>query len=367
MGGTGELPSVKPRLRRGLRKLSPDLISKARDETATQVTRVGLTLLGATVFFLLSVLITPDSALLGGTERINVPLAGPLSFSWFMLVGPTILIGLWLYLQIYVNHSDRLDRVARLVSVVRAPTLVPLQNLLIWFLNFVLLPTVIMMFAMKAAVFPSWGAGLFGVAVGFFASNMLLAGRRSMRQRDWWPWMAMRSRPPGAIRRWFQRWVSWRSNALVSISAAILVGGLFFGFRLQRPFFLLRANLSGYLLHNENLRKAELWFANLRDAQLLDVNLSDAKLVFTNLNGAVLQSVNLSGATLLGANLSGATVWSTNFSGADLKLAILNDADLAGALDLTQSQLDQACGSNAKLPGGLTLNECSTDRLRIAK
>src|SRR5262245_58491598 len=33
--------------RRGLRKLSPDLISKARDETATQVTRIGLTFLGS--------------------------------------------------------------------------------------------------------------------------------------------------------------------------------------------------------------------------------------------------------------------------------------------------------------------------------
>jgi hypothetical protein len=65
--------------RKGLRKPSPDLISKARDETATQVTRIGLTFLGTTAFCLLS-LFTPDSALLVGGKEINVPFAGPVSF-----------------------------------------------------------------------------------------------------------------------------------------------------------------------------------------------------------------------------------------------------------------------------------------------
>src|SRR4029077_11607431 len=48
-----------------------DFIGKATDETATQVTRIGLTFLGTSVFHLLS-LLSPDSALLGGSERINV-------------------------------------------------------------------------------------------------------------------------------------------------------------------------------------------------------------------------------------------------------------------------------------------------------
>jgi hypothetical protein len=74
MGRIAELPRLKPRSRsrrRGLRKLSPDLISKASDETATQVTRIGLTFLGTAAFCLLS-LDSPDSALLGGIEKINV-------------------------------------------------------------------------------------------------------------------------------------------------------------------------------------------------------------------------------------------------------------------------------------------------------
>jgi hypothetical protein len=94
-------PSIKPlstSRRQGLRKLSPDLISKARDETTTQITRIGLTFLGTAAFCLLS-LLSPDSALLGGNEKINVPFAGPVSFLGFMLLGPAVLIVLRIYLQ----------------------------------------------------------------------------------------------------------------------------------------------------------------------------------------------------------------------------------------------------------------------------
>jgi hypothetical protein len=86
----GSLP-LTGRERQGLRRLSPDLVSKAIEETNAQVTRVGLTFLGTAAFCLLS-LFTPDSALLGGSEKINVPAAGPVSFFGFMLLGPAVLI-----------------------------------------------------------------------------------------------------------------------------------------------------------------------------------------------------------------------------------------------------------------------------------
>jgi hypothetical protein len=89
MGRIVQLPSIRPRSTQrhhGLRKLSPDLIIKARDETAAQVIRIGLTLLGTAAFCLLS-LLGPDSALLGGNEKIQVLGAGPVSFIGFMLLG----------------------------------------------------------------------------------------------------------------------------------------------------------------------------------------------------------------------------------------------------------------------------------------
>jgi hypothetical protein len=49
-------PAAGRRRARGLRKLSSENISKAMDETAVQVTRIGLTFLGTTAFCLLSLL-----------------------------------------------------------------------------------------------------------------------------------------------------------------------------------------------------------------------------------------------------------------------------------------------------------------------
>jgi uncharacterized protein YjbI with pentapeptide repeats len=325
MGRIVGLPSIKPRLRccrrEGLRKLSPDLISKARDETATQVTRIGLTFLGTTAFCLLS-LLSPDSALLGGNERINVPLAGPVSFFGFMLLGPMVLIVLRVYLQIYVEHSDRLDRLA--VSAVRAPTLVPLRNPLIWVLSgltfYLLLPVAMMLFAWKAAVFPSWGAGLLSVATGVVVSHVVLP---------------------------FSRF-SWLSRALVSVAAAIIAAGLLSFVPVRRPFDLFRANLSGQWLLEVDLRNAYLRFADLSGAILVGAKLSGANLIRANLSGADLSGANLSGARLNVGDLSGAILHFAKLNNATLSYAKLSGANLLRA-NLSGADLSNADLSNAKL------------------
>jgi hypothetical protein len=112
---------------RGLRTPPPDSIAKARDETGAQVNRIFLTLVGTAVFCALS-LLTPDSSLLAGNEKISVPFAGPVSFLGFMLLGPAVLIILRMYLQIYGEHERRLDRIARRMSAAGAPTLAPDKN-----------------------------------------------------------------------------------------------------------------------------------------------------------------------------------------------------------------------------------------------
>jgi hypothetical protein len=66
--------------RRGLRKLPPELIAQAQDQTTATITRIMLTFVGVALFCLLS-LLTPDVALLTGGERLNVPFAGPVSTS----------------------------------------------------------------------------------------------------------------------------------------------------------------------------------------------------------------------------------------------------------------------------------------------
>src|SRR5258707_868626 len=99
--------------------------------------------------------------------------------------------------------------------------------------------------------------------------------------------------------------VSWGSKALLNTGAAIVVAAMIVGsWAERRPFALFRSNLSGQWILKEDVREARLGFANL------------------------------TGADLSGANLS-------------------------GAKNLTQEQLDKACGNaDTKPPGGLTLKAC---------
>ena len=222
------------RNRQGLRKLSADLIDEASDETASQVVRLMLAFVGTAAFCLLS-LASPDIGLLTGNEKLNVPGAGPVSFFGFMLLGPAILIVLRIYLQIYVEHSDRLNRIAQRMPIVRAPNLVPLKNPFIRAFSgltfYLLLPATMLLFAWKAAVFPTWGSGLFCVAAGVIASHATLP----------------------------LRGVSWLTRALLSVGVAILAGGAILSFGpLRRPFDLYRANLSGQMLTSYDLMDADL-------------------------------------------------------------------------------------------------------------
>jgi hypothetical protein len=334
-----EQPSIAGNHRRGLCKLSPDLINRASDETGAQIVRIGLTFVATTAFCILS-LLSPDSLLLGGSEKINVPLTGPISFFGFMLLGPAILIALRIYLQIYVEHSDRLNRLARRVSTKRAPTLVPLKNPLMrvfgGLIFYLMLPLATLLFAWKAAVFPVWGLGLFCVGTGVIAYHAMLPLRR----------------------------VSWRSRALMSLSGALFTAGIFFvgimvGFGpFRRPFNLYHATLSGQMLSGDDLRDADLSFSDLSGAHLLDANLTGARLISANLSFASLNDASLFDAHLKGANLNG-----TSLNGAKLI-----GADLSGARNLTQSQLVSACGgANTRLPDRLTVKPCSkTDTLNTA-
>ena len=381
----GSVPLTGRKLQ-GLRRLSPDLISKAIDETNTQVTRIGLTFLGTAAFCLLS-LLSPDSALLGGSEKIIVPLAGPVSFFGFMALGPAVLIMLRVYLQIYVEHSNRLERLGRSIPAVRAPTLVTLQNPLIrlssGFIFYLLLPVALVLFAWKAAVFPAWGSGLLCVAVGVIACHLMLLSSRFSR-------------------------FSWRKKGLLSVSAAVIAGGVMLGLGPpSRPFYLFRADLSGHWLSNYDLPYADLRYTNLRGAYLMHANLIGADLIAADLTGADLMGAdlsyakltvakltdadldnanltyttlfeanltkanligaNLTKAMLTGANLTGANLIAADLSGADLFRAHLSganmrgdDVGLNGAKNLTQTQLDKGCGNEqTKLPEGLTLKRCN--------
>ena len=119
---------------------------------------------------------------------------------------------------------------------------------------------------------------------------------------------------------------------------------------------LIGANLGGAYLENANLSSANLAGANLGGANLGDANLGRAYL-----SNAELSSVTLIGANLHDANLSNAKLSSANLVGANLHDADLSGANLSEATDVTQAQLDQACGKPKALPPGMALDKPCPD------
>ena len=120
--------------------------------------------------------------------------------------------------------------------------------------------------------------------------------------------------------------------------------------------YLLHAHLTEAHLDGAELKGADLNGADLLDAHLNGADLSGVRLIEAHLNSAHLTNTHLNGAYLWRADLSGA-----DLSGADLSGADLSGADLSGST-ISQTQLNGACGKNAKLPPGLTLNKPCQDK-----
>jgi hypothetical protein len=68
-------------------------------------------------------------------------------------------------------------------------------------------------------------------------------------------------------------------------------------------------------------------------------------------------AADFSDANLSGARLTNADLRGSNLSGANLSGANLSNTDLRDT-NVTQQQLDRACGSETKLPAGLRIEPC---------
>jgi uncharacterized protein YjbI with pentapeptide repeats len=125
---------------------------------------------------------------------------------------------------------------------------------------------------------------------------------------------------------------------------------------------LLRANLQDANLLRANLQDASLQLANLLRAKLWGAKLQDAKLLGAKLQEADLWLAKLQEADLLRANLQGANLQKANLQKANLQKANLQGANLTDAQNLTQDQVQTACGDkDTKLPAhlaGLTPPPC---------
>jgi hypothetical protein len=104
--------------------------------------------------------------------------------------------------------------------------------------------------------------------------------------------------------------------------------------------------------------RPDLSSAHLQRVVLNRANLFAAILSGAYLNGAELHGADLRGALLNGAHLDGADLRGAHLFFTFLDGAHLDGANLRGAIDLTQEQLDRACGTDVELDPWLTIKPC---------
>ncbi len=365
---------------------APEALSNL-DQTLRMARRLLLISTLTVIYAWLILAMTTDVALLTGTLS-PLPIVGTgAPFVWIYWFMPVLLLGLYLYTHVSLQHlwrglaalpavfpdGGRLDErvapwpVTGLASAhlyrlaLSRPALGRLQNALAIILAWWLVPLTLFAFWARYLVRQDWvGSGLqiivLVVALSFGLHSYLVA-RRTLRHRD----------KPFA---WSRAWRDGRSYAaMASAVAVILLGTMTFGAvegvrttsntadpRSWVPRLLSSAGLAAFA----DLRQAEVsqrdqnfWlvplekrvnavrgadlagrslrFADAAQAFLALADLKGADLKGADLEAANLESADLSFASLQNADLARAALYSTKLAGADLRGANFEGAALEGS------------------------------------
>lgn len=369
------------------------------DNLTTTAVVIGRLLLTMATLGVLSALILgyPDSYLLTTTHTVSVPFAGPTSFKTVLIVLPLLLLGVRIYLEVYLSHWRKLEtlRIGREVPVpdLVSPLRHPLLKGVSWLVLYPLPPAAIGLLAYQAAVFWEWAMVLASVSLvsAVFLATMAV-GRRPSKLTISLSAFVLLAVAIVIDSRWGLERTFHRSFQLelANLESAVLARGDFRGADLRNASLananlsyanlsqanMLRTDMSGATLTESDLSRANLGGANLASAVLTSADLTEATLSGANLANSILFLSDLTRAKLLRTNLSGAALDSANLTEAVLWLPPDQvDSVLLGLLDkvlpssgdpmdfspvgLLQSQLDAACGEGTLLPPGMTIGACT--------
>ena len=269
------------------------------------INRLVLTLLGL-AFVVATTYQSPDPYLLTTSTTVNLPFAGPASFKTFLVLLPAALVGVRLYLEVFISHWRRLERITEPHRMrdtpVASPVGHPILRIVTWLALYPLVPAVLTLLVMKARAFYGWGLAMLALTL---ISAVLLLRVMSLPARLRHAWLAM---VPVALTLW---------------SLAYFHRDLF-----QRRLDLQIANLERAYMLGEDLRGADFRRANLKGAVLIRANLTGADFSHADLRGANLAEADLTNANFERADLTGANLGAWHFEGAYFFKATLDGAQV---------------------------------------
>jgi uncharacterized protein YjbI with pentapeptide repeats len=304
------------------------------------------TILVASCLFCVVILGAPDASLVSADAKISVPIASlTVSYGDFLLFGPLFLIGLSLYLHVFIEQLIRLRLYKSQKSASESPASSaflfnmgrPAADLLSAFLFYGLLPCTLAFFVWKAIPRPDAPWLLSFVFIVMTGVMLALCIRR---------FEAAGNRLP-TLRGRFGRGVLWLLF-VVCLAAffplAWITGQIGFELLTASPdeaakhtaashsslrntvlLRIRRLQLFGAQLDKKNLNSFYAPYADLRKADFRETDLEGANLSHADLRKANLTNANLTGADLSYAHLEGAILENARLNAADLRKVMLDE------------------------------------------
>jgi len=309
--------------------------------------RTFFSLIGTSLFCVITLGGTFDVDLLTPDASVKLPLLNyEMSFQSFLVVGPTVLISLWIYLHIYMAQfrkasADAPENNSDSASLWDFDEWMP--RLLVLAIFYWMISAVLAVFAWKA-----WPIGRLGIYLYVITLlvTAITVGLQIVRcPEKYWPWaprVLMLSYPIFCISLYLTLDDRKLSLFHADLSNKDLRSLNFSGANLRE------AKLSAANLSNTNLSNADLSHAILIEANLSNADLSNAVLIRADLSKATIIASDLKGTTAYDAKFNDANLSASHFTGANLKDAKFVEAILCRS-DLSNASLGGAYMSGANL------------------
>ena len=323
-------------------------MDKPYEEICHTIRRVMLALIFFSLFCLVTIGKT-DDVLMFTNEGVNVPYTNtPVGYFSFLFIGPLILVGLTIYLHIFIHRWLDLKKKEKNIEdendnleVASPPYLFnfddKISTALSWFLFYWLPPLIIFMFYIKAKPHP-FSLFLLFLAIITEVALVLIAYLR----------FGIKSTAPNITLTAFL--------FITLLSAVDLLADIPYLDRSIKfkNFSLIDRNLHNYNLNNayfictldkerSSLERCDFSGSDLRNSQFIDVNLMNA-----NFEESKVHKAHFIGKTILK---------NANFQKAKLKKTLLQDIDLENA-NFTEAILDESTFTNATLTFAKLINSC---------
>lgn len=286
---------------------------------------------------------------------VTIPFANvAIEFDAFLVVGPLILIAIWIYLLIFLHRVWAATLPATEVPIFILSMMrgwVP--QLLAWLINVYTVPMVLAVFAVRASHQGPWSWAYHGGLLLFATLAALrLSAVAAFRSFEYSAEQDEEKSRASASVPW-AGWLVVRLNLELWLIPLFLVG-MVYSMQLHR-LDLTELNFSGRELRNRALMFADLTRADLIRADLTNSDLTRTNLRFADLTGASLTQANLTRADLTYANFTRANLSLADLTGARFSHAILVDTDLTSTslknADFRGATLTRATLASADLTG----------------